>query len=342
MSFPRGSSPQLAPADRVLLFQLPFAPHSPGRWMEAFQAAGDGTSHPRMPMIQALRRAIWVQTASAVEALMAGAAPPLGCPDVQLAPIDRPFVQVFAHDALPPVACPPEVAVLPRDVLFAAERARVRPGTVAVLCMCSASRPGGGVTSGRGAQEESLHRRSDLCRFSMAHGDLYPIEADTLLYARNVTVLRGPEEDGYPFLDRPYRIDVILCPALRSPELVHLACGVPTYAHLADYDSMFRRILLILKSAADHQVDTLILSAFGCGAYRNPPDAVALLFAHALARVPRSALPLVLFAILDDHYAGGAHCPSGNFLPFRALLHPRAPSSPPPAGPSGSLLDSRP
>ena len=342
MTFPRGSTPPLSQEDRDTYLDLPFLPHFPDRWLAAFQAAGNGTLQPRMRMIRTLRRAIWSQTATVVEALQAGFPSPPGCPDVQLATVALPTVQIFEPAAIPPAACRPDIAVLPRDMLAVAEQALSRQDTIAVLCMISASHPGGGVLSGRGAQEESLHRRTDLCRFTMAHRELYPVAPNALLYARNVTVLRGTEEDGYPFLTAPFRIDVILCPAVRSPALAPLACGLLTYAHLADYDAMFMKILLILKSAADYEVDTLILSAFGCGAYSNPPDIVAQIFAHALSRVPRSAIPLVLFAILDDHNAVGYHCPFGNYMPFRALLHPHSPLTPPHAGLAEPLPDFRP
>ena len=332
MAFPRGSTPPLPAVDRDAYRSLPFLPHSPGRWLAAFQAAGNGTATPRMRTIRALRRAIWTQTATAVEALQAGLPPLPGCPDVLLAPVALPALQVFEPAALPPADSPPDVAVLPRDTLAVAEQALSRPGTIAVLCMISSSHPGGGVLSGRGAQEESLHRRTDLCRYTLGHRELYPLDPNVLLYARDVTVLRGTEEDGYPFLAAPFRIDVILCPAVRSPALAPSAYGLLAYSRRADYDAMFMKILLILKTAADYGVGTLVLSAFGCGAFGNPPDVVAQICASALSRVPRSRVPLVLFAILDDHNAAGYHNPFGNYAPFRALLHPHSPLIPPHAG----------
>ena len=63
--------------------------------------------------------------------------------------------------------------------------------------------------------------------------------------------------------------------------------------------------------------DVAILSAFGCGAYGNPPQEVAALFAEALAA---TRLYEVTFAIRDDHNSGRAHNPEGNVLPFQEAL----------------------
>ena len=331
--FPRGAPPRLSQGDYGTLLDLPYFPHSPDAWLAAFAAAGAGSAQPRMRMIRALRQGVWSQTAAAVEALQGGFPPPPGCPAARLSQATLPSVQVFAPAALPPAPNSPDVAVLPRDVLaVAGEALRGPPCTVAVLCMASASHPGGGVLSGRGAQEESLHRRTDLCRFTMAHPELYPIAPNTLLYARGVTVLRGTEDDGYPFLADPFAVDVLLAPAVRSPVLAPLASGPLSYAAVTDYDAMLTKVLLILRSAVDFEVDVLVLSAFGCGAYGNPPDVVAQIFAYALSRVPRPSIPLVLFAVMDDHNAQGYHCPFGNFATFRALLHPHGPHVPPHAG----------
>eukprot|EP00969_Alexandrium_andersonii_P049554 2175084-Alexandrium_andersonii.AAC.1 len=66
--------------------------------------------------------------------------------------------------------------------------------------MANKKRPGGGVRSGAGAQEENLHRRSDAFRFlerQVQGGDLYPIPAEACLVTEKVTVFRGAEAEGY-------------------------------------------------------------------------------------------------------------------------------------------------
>lgn len=60
-----------------------------------------------------------------------------------------------------------------------------------------------------------------------------------------------------------------------------------------------------------------MLSAFGCGAFGNPPADVAKVFAAVLAEPEfASAFQRVVFAILDDQNAGRAHNPHGNYRPF--------------------------
>eukprot|EP00969_Alexandrium_andersonii_P189081 8354402-Alexandrium_andersonii.AAC.1 len=42
--------------------------HSPRNWLQTFREAGDGTSHPNMPVIMLLRQHIWEQTEAVVVA----------------------------------------------------------------------------------------------------------------------------------------------------------------------------------------------------------------------------------------------------------------------------------
>ena len=128
-----------------------------------------------------------------------------------------------------------EVATCVADMLeYAGECAGERGGCVAVLSMASASCPGGGVDKGVGAQEENLHRRSDLLRFTKWQPRRYPIREGTCVLAADVTVFRGTEQAGYPFLDHPFRITVISCAAVRNPRLD----AMKNYARREDWEAM--------------------------------------------------------------------------------------------------------
>eukprot|EP00969_Alexandrium_andersonii_P282369 12483480-Alexandrium_andersonii.AAC.1 len=72
--------------------------------------------------------------------------------------------------------------------------------------MASATKPGGGVYGGKGAQEENLHRRTDAFRFlEQQYGPAtYPIPGDGCLVSKGVTVFRACEEEGYGFLPSPF------------------------------------------------------------------------------------------------------------------------------------------
>jgi uncharacterized protein (TIGR02452 family) len=71
-----------------------------------------------------------------------------------------------------------------------------------------------------------------------------------------------------------------------------------------------------------HGHDAIVLSAFGCGAYRAPPQLVA----EAFREVIEEDLQLyrnyrkIVFAILDDHNTGKAHNPHGNLAPFAEVF----------------------
>jgi uncharacterized protein (TIGR02452 family) len=72
-----------------------------------------------------------------------------------------------------------------------------------------------------------------------------------------------------------------------------------------------------LRIAGKYQHDCLVLSAFGCGAFRNTPAHVAALFREVFRETEFiRQFRLIVFAILDDHNSGREHNPEGNVLPF--------------------------
>lgn len=78
---------------------------------------------------------------------------------------------------------------------------------------------------------------------------------------------------------------------------------------------MRNKIRTIFRMGVEHGKDALILGAFGCGAYRLPPDAVAALFREVMNE-PEFAgkFRLVVFAILEGSCKPNG--PSGKFAPF--------------------------
>ena len=184
------------------------------------------------------------------------------------------------------------------------EAAKLAPRkfSVGILNMASGSRPGGGFESGAGAQEENLHRRSDMYRFLQQKRFLYPIPRKGCLLSTNVTIFRGTEQDGYPFLQAPFHATIISCAAIKYPVL---DAGM-NYIHSSDVEVMRTKISVILGAAVKSGCDAVILSAFGCGAFANPPRIVVKLFAEELRHVP---LKEVVFCIIDDHNSGSYHNP---------------------------------
>ncbi|AGO85642.2 hypothetical protein psal_cds_1283 [Pandoravirus salinus] len=193
----------------------------------------------------------------------------------------------------------------------------------AVLNMASSRRPGGGYKTGAAAQEENIFRRSnyflsleDPRRIDRQRQWRYPLQGLCGIYSPSVSVFRGPEDEGYPFLDRPVCLDFIAVPAIVRPRLHVLSDGAQRLGQ-DDADLMRQKIALILDIALAHKHDAVVLGAFGCGAFGNPPDHVALLFREVLSTdAYRCRFKHICFAIFDDHNAGRGHNPRGNVAPF--------------------------
>jgi len=186
---------------------------------------------------------------------------------------------------------------------FEAARAYALHGKkVCVLNFASSVCPGGGVTYGSQAQEESLCRVSSLyCALSaesakpfyarhwemIRSGTMKRENRDDCIYTPGVIVLRedAGDEPLLPKAER-YTVDVITCaaPDLRAVE--DGSCYAPTQEELLEL--LARRWRRILAVAASNDVDVLILGAFGCGVFANPPQLVAEAFEKAAEGIDRS------------------------------------------------------
>ena len=177
---------------------------------------------------------------------------------------------------------------------------------VAVLNFAAWTTPGGGVCSGSSAQEESLCRCSTLypCisetsvreEFYEPHkakrkvDPRYMLHNDDLIYTPDVTVFKSDTSEP-ELLDMSewYKVDVITCaaPKLSLSFLDKKGLGVSDDLLNIGEDELrniFKsRITKILTAALAHDVDAIILGAFGCGAFRNPPELVAQVFNEVIA-----------------------------------------------------------
>eukprot|EP00969_Alexandrium_andersonii_P261935 11579529-Alexandrium_andersonii.AAC.1 len=80
---------------------------------------------------------------------------------------------------------------------------------------------------------------------------------------------------------------------------------------------MRKKAEVIINAAVELDCDVLILSAFGCGAFHNPPDQAALFFKEALNEVgTEHTLQEVVLCIFEDHNSGQWRNPRGNLAPF--------------------------
>ena len=234
----------------------------------------------------------------------------------------------------------PESSMLPIDVvegdiLTAAAKmaADAGPGESppGVLNMASASHPGGGYKGGAGAQEENFFRRSDYSVHLDAESSVwesrewtYPIPTFGGIFTAQVRVFRGPQEEGYPFMETILPVSAIAVAAQRRPAVTKTWSrngGGRVKMTPAAKEKAREKIRAIFKIAIIHGCTRLALSALGCGAYRNPPDCVARLFHSVLHHEFGRFFHHVVFAIYNDHNATGKkHNPRGNYLPFAEVF----------------------
>lgn len=193
---------------------------------------------------------------------------------------------------------------------------------VAVLNMASQRNPGGGVAKGSLAQEEELCRRSNLLTSLYSFSEKgkiigytnktsnYPIPTYGGIYSPGVEIYRGRSYKPYY---ESTKVDVISVAALVRPEFDPVTLMISKkQAHI-----MKRKIKTILRIALMNKKTKLVLGAFGCGAFCNPPKHVALMFKEIL-ELPefKNAFEEICFAILDDGNTGKEHNPEGNYKPF--------------------------
>ena len=218
-----------------------------------------------------------------------------------------------------------KIEVLDSDCLDVAQ-ALVKQGLKpAVLNMASFHTPGGGVERGSAAQEESIFRRTNIFRslyqfHSVGENyhikqleERYPLEMHYgAIYTPNVTVFKSAENDGCKLLDNPFDIDVITIAAVRKPELEN--GKLPAWV----VDILKIKIRQMFDIALENGNDSLVLSAFGCGAYGTPPKEMARLFHEVLdSEKYKGVFNKIVFAIINLPSTNGTHNPEGNFKPFK-------------------------
>lgn len=224
----------------------------------------------------------------------------------------------------PPSNAPATVRVLDGDCLVHALSLQSQGLHPVCLNMANAKRPGGGYLTGAGAQEENLFRRTAYAMFldASAHrapGVRYPLPEFGGVYSPKVAVLRGEERHGYPWLDAPREMSFIAVAAYDKPPLMVTGHGPRIRVDYAE--NTLRKIRVIFDIALAHGHDAIVLSAFGCGAFKNPPRHVAELFREVITREGYDrAFRAISFAIVDDHNAVRAGSTDGNVKPFQDVF----------------------
>lgn len=190
-----------------------------------------------------------------------------------------------------------KVEVTGEDSLEAARRLLGEGKPPLVLSMANGGHCGGGFLRGSNGQEEDLCARTTLfCELADAE---YPLPDNGGLIISDVVVLRGPKP-ACAELDNVYHVAVVAAAAPMFPK------RGKAYEAL-----MTKKIDTLLRNCAAHGYKFLVLSAWGCGAFRNPPTIVARLFRAALSK--STLFEHVVFAVHDRKW-------EKNFAVFRRIF----------------------
>lgn len=166
---------------------------------------------------------------------------------------------------------------------------------VVALNFASARNPGGGFLAGAVAQEEDLCRCSGLYACTKSKPIFYnenilsdTYYTDNVIYSPKVPFIR---DEHNLFLNAPFELSIISAPA------PNLSGKHPEGLQFKLKGLIRERAIKILQIAEAHGHKTIILGAWGCGAFGNDPKMIAETFLFALSKVP--TFEHVCFAIYD-------------------------------------------
>ena len=171
---------------------------------------------------------------------------------------------------------------------------------VCVHNFASATNPGGGVVKGSSAQEECICRCTTLypcLNSSEMWNGFYdphraacdPLNNSDCIYTPDVVAFKSDTDFPEP-LDKSewWKTDILTCAAPNLREKPSNSMNPRPHSKPASVtpqqlkELLTVRIRRIFEVAAANGADVLILGAFGCGAFRNPPQIVAQVFAEVM------------------------------------------------------------
>ena len=135
----------------------------------------------------------------------------------------------------------------------------------------------------------------------MQEGNHYPIVYDfCAVYSPNVTVFR--EGLDCLLMEHPYDVAVVTCAALNLNGKYAIKLTPDGHMPKAAIDITRNKIRTVFRLGLTYGNDALVLGAFGCGAFKNPPAEIAKLF-HEVMEEPefKNKYRLITFSIIEDH-----------------------------------------
>ncbi len=181
----------------------------------------------------------------------------------------------------------------------------IKHGKVTVLNFANPIYPGGGVKYGAIAQEESLCRSTNLYPcisqvefyngFYLYHKKLHnALYSNKIIFSPDIVILKSDEiVPSYLEENKWVKIDVITCSAPYYPKCYNIS-------ELTLSKVFIERITRIIEVANYNNAKVLILGAFGCGAFSNPPHIVAKAFSDAIKIIKPQQK--IVFAITSSKY----------------------------------------
>lgn len=218
------------------------------------------------------------------------------------------------------------------DCLKAAQQLVKEGYNPALLNFASAGHPGGGVERGARAQEETICRRSTLTRsifgfdakyaacygYEHHEGNNYPLSRSldfSAIYSPHVTVFREAGPD-YTLMEKPFQIGVITNTALNMNGKFPIRLTPNGHIPEEGKAITLNKIRTIFRIGLIKGHDSLILGAFGCGAFITPPREMAQLFKEVIEEEEfKDRYCVISFSILSDHNDS-----SGNLAAFEEVF----------------------
>ena len=212
-----------------------------------------------------------------------------------------------------------KVIVSPKRTLEASESYAKQGKNVCILNFASATNPGGGVTRGSSAQEEAICRCSTLypCldyrnmweNFYIPHRNAQnPLYNNDCIFTPNGTVFKS--DTNFPELlpeTKWWNVNVITCaaPNLRNVPSNRMNPFAGTKkANISQEELrelLRKRIERVFEVAMANEAEVLILGAWGCGAFRNPPKLVAEIFGEFTEKY-RNCFDTIEYAVFHTEY----------------------------------------
>lgn len=214
---------------------------------------------------------------------------------------ERPRIRLQCTDTLAAAARLSEYPFASKRTTATLKSCSQNKPNVAVLNMASPLRPGGGFLEGANSQEEFICCRTTL--YPSLWDSFYRLPELGGVWTPDVLVFRDstPEANELAKRDR-YFVDVISAGMLRFPDTVNrgrsdeqldgrCSCGV-SYCD-RDRELVTRKMKAVLRLAQLKGAETLVLGAWGCGAYGNPVKEIARIWRKVIAGSPRQRRPNV-------------------------------------------------